>query len=115
MKRKQWGQFLAASLAAAVCFTGMNFSPLLQAREVKATELQQEEWLEETKVELPEERTEGTTTFQRRNNSRIPVISRNTPNSFSSNAVLIAVASRALAAVASTPAIAAGSKTFCSI
>ena len=33
----------------------------------------------------------------------------------SRNAVLIAVASRALAAVASTPAIAAGSKTFCSI
>ena len=64
MKVRELKKLLAASLAAAVCFTGLNFSPLLQSREVKAAELQQEEWLEETKVELPEERTEDTTTFQ---------------------------------------------------
>ena len=74
MKRKHWGQFLAVSLASAVCFTGMNFSPSLQAREVKAAELQQEEWLEETKVELPEERTEGTTTFQLQDGTKELVI-----------------------------------------
>ena len=74
-KGKKCGKrILSAGLAAAVCATGFQLSPLLDGRTVKAQEAEYQKQLEETKVEVEEERTEDTTSYELADGTRQLVI-----------------------------------------
>lgn len=65
---------IGLGLAAAICVTGINVTPLLEGREALAKEAAYEEQLEETKTEIEEERTEDTTTYQLADGSKELVV-----------------------------------------